>query len=447
MKKLILAVLTICMITAVQAQDGTKAYKKATRALGAFNLDPNNNKAKLQEAVDEINVATADSEAASMAKVWQAQGEIYNAVAGQAIIAAQLGQETDGLPQVEGAAEKAAEAFMKAHELAEKKYEKKDALKGLTNVQGNLSNTGFAAFEAGEYDKAYNNFKLVLDAHNMLEENGSGKESAIADEENYNNQLYVTGLAALNGDRTADAEGYFKKLYEVKYDRPAIYEALYKIEASKDDSEEGLEAAYAYLEEGRKANPDDISLLFAEINHFLKINQLDALINKLKTAIEKEPDNVSLYSTLGNVYDNLYQNETAAGNEEKAQEYFDSAKDYYEQAMAKDPKYVDAVYSIGALYYNRAATKTNEMNKYADDYSKAGLKKYEELKALVFAEFDKALPYFQKAETLNPNDVNTLIALKEIYARKDDLETTNEFKERLKTVQEGGQNETSYFKK
>ena len=445
MKKLLLGLLAFCLITSVSAQDGNKAYKKATRALGAFNLDPTNNQAKLQEAVDEITTAVNDSETAAAAKTWQAKGEIYNAVVNQLVIGKQLDQDISGLPQVDNPAIEAATAFMKASELAAKKYETKDAMKGLRNAQGNLSNMGIYAFEDQKYGAAFENFKLVLSAHDLLKENKT--ESALDVEDDFNNQLYITGLAALNANRAADAEEYFNKLYEIKYDKPAIYEALYKIQAAKDDSDANLDKAYIYLEEGRKNNPDDVSLLFAEINHFLKLNKLDELINKLKVAIDKEPDNISLYSTLGNVYDNLYQTEIEAGNEEKAQEYFNHALNYYNQALEKKPDYVDAVYSIGALYYNKAASMTQELNGLADDYSKEGIKKYEALKTKIFAEFDQALPYFQKAESLDANDMNTLIALKEIYARKDDLEMSNEFKNRMDKVQSGEGNATSYFDK
>ena len=88
---------------------------------------------------------------------------------------------------------------------------------------------------------------------------------------------------------------------------------------------------------------------------------------------------------------------------------------------------------------------TQELNKLADDYSQEGIKKYEALKEKIFSEFDEALPYFQECEKLDPNDINTLIALKEIYARKDNLEMSNVFKERLDTVQAGGKVEDSYF--
>ena len=447
MKKLILGLLAVLLVTSISAQDGKKAQKKAARALGAFNLDPSNNKAKLNEAVAEIDIAAADSEAAGLAGTWQTKGEIYNAVANQIVIGKQLNQDMSGLPEVKDPAMGAAEAFMKAYDLAVKKYEKKDALKGMRSVQGNLSNLGIFQFEEGNYNGAFENFKLVLDTHDKIKSGDAKEESALDKEEDYNNQLYITGLAALNAERSSDAEAYFTKLYDIKYDKPAIYEALYKIQAAKGDDEANLTAAYKYLEEGRKANPDDVSILFAEINHFLRINKLDELITKLKMAIEKEPQNVSLYSTLGNVYDNLYQKELEAGNEETANTYFDNAKDYYQQALDKDPEYVDAIYSVGALYYNRAAAMTLELNKLADDYSKEGIKKYEALKADIFNEFDQALPFFQQAEALDPNDANTLIALKEIFARKDDLEKSKEFKDRLDKVNAGGSNDASYFKK
>ncbi|TXB69530.1 tetratricopeptide repeat protein [Phaeodactylibacter luteus] len=442
MKKLIFALAAILMVFAAQAQDGKKAVRKASSALGAFNLDQTNNRAKLQEAIDEIEVAVNDPETAKDAKTHLTKGEIYNEIANQYLIAAQLNQSTEGLPKVDNAAEMAAGAYIKAYELAEKKWEIRDACKGMLQAQGHLSNAGVAAFqETGDFAKAYKDFKMVLDLDEILKK--EGEASSLPSDEEYNNQLYITGLAALNANEMDAAKMYFQKLYDMKYDKPAIYESLYKINAGDDEA--SMEEAYKYLEEGRKLFPDEVSILFAEINHFLRLGKLDALIDKLKAAIDKEPENTSLYSTLGNVYDNLYQKEQQAGNEAKAEEYFSNSLDYYQQAIDKDPKYSDAIYSIGALYYNKAALMTQELNKYADDYSKEGLKKYEEIKEKVFAEFDKALPYFQRAEALNPSDLNTLIALKEIYARKDDLEKSNEFKERIDKVQAGETIEDAYF--
>ncbi len=442
MKKLIFGLLSLLLIAGtLSAQDGKKAYRDAKRALGAYNLDPNNNKDKLSEAFTAINEALQDSEMAADADAWNIKGEIYNEIASQYVVAKQLPEAADlsALPKVEQPAVEAANAFAKAYELAEKNFQRKDALKGMRTAQNNLNNVGFYHYEDQEYAEAHQNFKSTLEMHELLKE--ENEESSLEKEEDYNQQLFTAGLTALSAGMNDAAEPYFEKLYELEYDKPTVYEALYQIKSEK----ESPEAAYVYLEEGRKRYPDEVTLLFADINHYLKLGKLDVLIGKLEAAIEKEPDNISLYNTTGSVYDQLYQKASKEGDEEQAQKYFDKAKEYYEMALEKDADNFDATYSIGALYYNKAAVMTQELQELADDYSKEGIAKYDALREEIFAEFDEALPYFKRCEKLNPNDLNTLIALKEIYAKKNDLEMSTIFKERFENVQAGNTNE-SYFK-
>jgi tetratricopeptide (TPR) repeat protein len=441
MKKLILALTAVLMVLSVSAQDGKKAVRQASRALGTFNLDQNNNKGKLQEAVDLIEEGEKDPETAQDPKTYLTKGEVYNTIANQYVIAQQLDQPTEGLPKVEMPAIKGAQAYLKALEMAEKRYEEKDAYTGLQQAQGHLLNFGIAAFQNDQdYELSYQNFQLAMDIHNKLKE--AKEDSRFDAKEDLEQQQYLTGLAALNAGKADKAKEYFVALKEADYDEPAVYESLYKITA-QDTSK--MDEAYTYLEEGREKYPDAVSLLFAEINHFLRLGKMDELISRLEAAIKAEPTNASLYSTLGSVYDNLYQREAKAGNDEVANKNFDKALDYYEQALEQKSDYADAIYSIGALYYNRAASLTQRQQALAEDYSKEGIAKYKELQKKVYAEFDKALPYFQDAEKLNPSDVNTLIALKEIYARKDDLEMSKVFKERLDKVQ-AGEEVDSYFK-
>ena len=104
------------------------------------------------------------------------------------------------------------------------------------------------------------------------------------------------------------------------------------------------------------------------------------------------------------------------------------------------------IYGLGAMIYNRGALMSQELEELGDDFSKEGQKKYDALKTEVDAEFAKALPYFQKAEMADPGDVNTLIALKEMYARDSQYEVSGEFKKRIETIQGGGKVDTSYFK-
>ena len=244
-----------------------------------------------------------------------------------------------------------------------------------------------------------------------------------------NDQTFYTAVSGYFGDNKEASFPLFEQLYKAGNAQPLVYEALFNMASEKD-----ITKAMEFLDAGRKANPDDNGLLFAEINYYLKVGQLDVLTDKLKAAIAKEPDNVSVYTTLGNVYDQLNQKERAAGNIEKADEYFNSAFDYFTQALAKDPKNFDATYSQGALYYNKAASMTTKLNELGNDYSSAGTKKYNAIKAEMDGYFKQALPYFLKAEELDPKDQNTMIALKEIYAREGQLEKSAEYKAKIEAL-------------
>jgi len=136
-----------------------------------------------------------------------------------------------------------------------------------------------------------------------------------------------------------------------------------------------------------------------------------------------------------------------AGNQEKSDEYFNKAKKYYSETLEIEASNSTAVYSTGALYYNRAAAMLTELIAMEEkgDYSKAAMDKQTAIRADIQKEFENALPYFQKAEKLNPNDMNTLLALKEIYARKDDFEMSGVFKKRIEQLTAGEKLETSYF--
>ena len=311
----------------------------------------------------------------------------------------------------------------------------KEIVKLLTETNGFLNQYGSEMSETKDYLGAYYAFKSTLDVNDALK--AAGQKATLEKPEDYNKQLYLTGLLSTYAGKENESVDIYEKLLSNKVDSSFVYSALFKLKYDKDP-----EAAMKVLEAGRKRYPDETTLLFSEINHYLKMGKLDILIEKLKQGIEKEPNNMTLYFTMGNVYDNLAQKETDAA---KSESYSQEALNWYKKTLEKDTKNSDALYSIGAYYYNKAAKVSTELKKVESDMSKAGQKKYDELTKQMLAEFENALPYFQKSEASDPNSQNTLIALKEIYARKNDLTMAKEFKTRLENVSGGGKNEKSYF--
>jgi len=406
-----------------------KDLKNASKALNKYFLDPGNNADVLQESLDLLNSAFKSDDIKKVSGSWITRGKIYNEVANsdfqQKTIIADYEIKQPEAPRL------AYEAFKEAYKLSEKKSEKKDALEGMQEAESHLNNFAIFAYQAQEYDKAYSNFKSSLDAYDAIKEMGA--TSRLDEVENgYNDQLFFAAVSGYYGGMKAESKPLFLKLYEMDSSEAVVYDALYNIA-----KEEGQDDAIKYLEAGREKFPDDTSLLFTEINHYLTAGQLEKLIDKLKIAIEKEPDNVSVYTTLGSVYDQLQVQALADVDNEKATEYFDAAFDYYNQAMAKDDKNFEAIYSMGALYYNKAATYVEKLNEYAADFSKEGMKKYDDTKIEMDDLFKQALPYFEQAESVNSEDLNTIIALKEIHARLNDLEKSNTYKEKYDALQGG----------
>ena len=330
---------------------------------------------------------------------------------------------------------KASDAIMTALKNNKDPKLAKEILKTMADVAPYLNGYAQDMTDSKDYAGAYNSFKSGMDIHEALK--AAGQKGNLDKPEDYNRQLYLTGLLAGYAGKDKEALPIYEKMMATNQDSMFVYSALYKMKKEAGDKE----GAMRILEQGRKRYPEETTLLFAEINYYLEAGKMDMLIEKLKEGIQREPKNASLYFTLGNVYDNLSQKDST-----KAEEYVKESLVWYEKTLEIDPKNSDAIYSIGASYYNKAAKFSQAMKKLESDFSKAGQKKYEEAEKLMLAEFEKALPFFQKAESFDANNQNALIALKEIYARKNDLNMSKEFKARFDTVQGGGKNEKSYFK-
>jgi hypothetical protein len=291
--------------------------------------------------------------------------------------------------------------------------------------------------EVQDYVNSFNSFKGCLDFHEAIKV--AGFKSALDKVEDYNGVLYLTGLLSTYAQKEEESAPIFQKLLDAKRDSAFVYAGLYKVKLKTD-----REGALKVLQQGRLKFPLDNNMLFNEINHYLQDGKLNELIIKLKEGIEKEPKNTSLVFTLGNVYDNLSQQEKDPAKQEELQK---EAMVYYAKTLEMDSKNVDAIYSIGASFYNKAAKLSAELKKLGDlPPNKENDKKYNAKEKEMIAEFDKALPFFRKAESLNANDKNTLIALKEIFAKKNDLTLSKEFKTRFENVDGGGKNAASYFK-
>jgi len=418
MKNLLLIVfISLFSGAAVIAQDAFKDLKNAEKAIKKYVSDTNNGD-QLTKGIQLLESAFASDEVMANAKSWITKGKVLSQLAEVEMRNKTLDLEGTYVINAPNSAKDAYDAFVKASTMAEKKNEKKEVQSGLSLLEPTLNNYAILAYQNKDFAGAYDNFSRTIDAADMLSQ--MGKESRLSDPATMSEQYFFTAVSAYYNKDFDNAKPFLDKLYAEGSKEAFVYDALYNVNA-----ESNPEKALEYLAKGRELLPDDTSLLFTEINHFLNTGELNKLIGKLEMAIEKEPENVSVYNTLGSVYDQLQQQEEDPA---KSAGYRESAESYYQQVLDLDPKNFDATYSIGALYYNKAATYVDELNELSADFSAAGIKKYDAKKAEMDGLFNQALPFFEKAESMNEKDLNTVIALKEIYARLNDLEKSNEYK-------------------
>ncbi|MCO6462182.1 MAG: hypothetical protein J5I59_12330 [Saprospiraceae bacterium] len=420
----ILLMLGFVHIHANAQEDGHKLAKKAKKAITGYFLDPTN-KENLTEAKTLIDKAFETGTINDDYAAWETKGEIY-AQLSQADVSLKM-VNPDAKSKNPEAASVAYSAYQKSLELAPKESAKKDSYSGLNELIPLLSTVALEYFYAQDYAKAYRDFKSILDAYEVLK--GAKYKTALDKPEDLNNQYYITGLAALNDGKYAEAGALYEKALTGGKKAAEIYDGLFRSYQKIDPAK-----AEKYLAEGRAAFPDDNNLLFSEINLYLSQGKLNDLIDKLELAAQKEPDNISVINTLGNVYDKLYQDAAEKGDTTASNKYFEKAKETYNKALSKEPDNNFANYSMGTLYYNKAAGYVKEMNALAEDLSKEGMKKYDAAQAKMMAMFDQALPYFIQAEKSDATDKNTLIALREIYARKNQLDKAAEYKAKIEAL-------------
>ncbi len=446
MKKVLFALLGILLsVGTSQAQDeSAKLAKSAGKALAAYNQDPAGNGSKLVEAKTKIDQAMQTPEAQALASAWIIKGDVYstrvqNELAMQSLNPnAKLTGDNDAL--------EAFNAYKMAYEKPDaKKYEKEQAVDGIALVQPWMINIGIGKYNSKEYEKAFLAFKGSLEAHDILK--ATKKKSALDDPKEYKDQIFFTGFLASLAKRCNDAVQYYEILYKQGTDSVAVYEGLFNCKTDLKDEAGALKI----LQEGRKKFPEESSLLFAEINFYISKGRLNELTGSLEQAIRKEPNNGSLYRALGDVYNNLFTvlledtTQTRAQKSPKIKEYADAAKKNFLIAVEKEPNNLDFNYALGALLYNETNLIAIEMNETSFSTA-AGQKRYKELKEEMLADVDEALKYFQKAESIDANDVNVLAALVQAYGRKEDDALYMEFKKRLDVVKKGGTNAGSYFK-
>lgn len=250
-------------------------------------------------------------------------------------------------------------------------------------------NGGAYYFDQKDYKKAYDFFNQYLEIVElpMFE----GTQTAEKDSTFMTVQYYAAVAATQLGDSPTAIKA-LDRAKNTDFRQNDIYQYLcYEYQQAQDTV--NYEKT---LEEGLVKFPEEEWYLLNLINTYIYSGKNEKALEYLNTAISNKPADSQLYQVKGIVY------ETGLKDYNKAEEAF-------KKAMELNPESIESMSALGRVYYNQGVNKQGEANMINDS------KKYQEELTLAKDLFKKALPYFEKAHQLKPEESEYMIALRGIY--------------------------------
>jgi Tfp pilus assembly protein PilF len=359
---------------------------------------------KLDKALEAINQCVLDASTAQDAKAWFIRGNVYLELSNTKEEKFKS-LDPDPLP-------KALESYKKSIEFDPKKEYYEDILAKLNWQRNNYYNTAV---------ENYNN-KLYKDA--MLNFARGAEVMELANVSDTIALLNAATCASLANEKEASKQ-YYIKLLKSDYKSPVAYITLSDIYRQDKDSANALK----YVRMGQQVYPNDLRLFLAETNIYLTFNNTPRALNNLKVAMAKDSSNYSVAFALGTIYDNI-SNDTSKTAAERNQAFEDAIK-AYANSIRLNPEYFEGNYNLGALYVNKAASINDEATKLPLEETV----KFDKLKKEADNYLEKALPFLEKATDLQPDDVNTLFTLKQIYSRTNKPDKVKSVQEKINAIQ------------
>jgi len=409
MKKTILTITTIAI--------ASMSYAQKSKVVSAYNynrgFERSQKCSELVSGLEAINAAIEHEQTKDAAKTWYYRGNLYfNILASKDPACKAIDPE---------ALEKCTDSYMKAMvlnfedpELKKLDLEKEDgsdvmkffsALQSKSKVDdemytmdimgrkipglaGEYGNDGIGKFQKKDYKAAQESF-----GKSMLLSQLTGKLDTM--------MMYNTALASeYSGDNDA-AKQIYEGLIMLKYNVDGNGPNLYRSVANIYTKEGNKEKAAEYIKKGRDAYPNDYNLIVAELDGYLASGKHQEALQNLNLAIENNSNNEVLYFARGTVYENLKEEDKAVAD--------------YKKAIEIKPDYFDAVFNLGAFYFNKGADKINSANALPFNETK----KFDAFKAEAKVAFEASIPHIEKANELKPEDIDTANMLIKVYTQTE----------------------------
>lgn len=356
-------------------------------------------KPNFAEAQSEIKQAMENPESKDDAKTWYVAGFLENKLF-ESERNKQILQQKPNETKMYGALLASFDYFLKSAELDQMPNEKgkvkpkylKDIKNTLKNNQSYYINGGAYFWDQKEYQKSYDMFHIYTEIPKL--EIFKGESFPV--DSNYNMILYYAALAASYIPNPQLAIKSYEALKGTGYKENEVYQLLANEYQTINDSVNFEKT----LAEGAKLFPTDPYFVQTLINIYINNGNYDKALTYLDEAISQDPKNAQLYDVKGRLLEQ--------------QKKYEDALNLYKEAIKINPDYADAYGNIGRIYYNQAIEENDKAANIKDTKSYNQAKK-----EVVEPLFKEALPYYEKAHQLKPEEREFMVALRGIYYNLD----------------------------
>jgi tetratricopeptide (TPR) repeat protein len=378
MKKILFVLVLVFSITMTFAQKNVRQT--------ASNLLKDG---KLDKALETIKICVQDASMAQDAKAWFIFGNIYLEIANSKD---ENYKKLDPDPL-----QKALDCYKKAIEYDPKKEYYDDIFAKLNWQHNNYFNAGVDSYNKKSYKDAMMSFD---NAANTL---------SIAKVADTVALFYAAACANLAGEK-AKQKQYYIDLLKSNAKSIVIFASLADIYRMEKDSANALKVIRA----GKKLYPNNLQMTLSESNVYIFFNDVPKALSTLNIAAQKDSTNYLVFNAIGINYQKIYE-DTAKPLINKNDAYKRSEAAYMKAIKLKSDFY-DVQLNLASLYFNSAVPIALKANGLPLEQKDA----YDKLVSQANDYYKLALPYLKKADELQPNDLNTLNSLRQIYSSLGD---------------------------
>jgi len=378
----------------VNTQTAYNFLKEATRAK---SLDEKQK--KLAEAQKYIDEASANAETSTDAKTWFYKALIY-------INLYRLSPNDSALFST------ALTSFKKSYAFDTKQKFTEEIKVNVDTLRQNLYQKGVDKFNQRKFEESMNQIELAANVYSIINLTDT-------------TLLLTAAVAAERAGRSDKARDYYVAVLKAGKNTPDIYFGLTVFYTKLQDKKN----AYEVIKKGRELYPKNQDLIKAETNMYLAFGEDNKALEQLKLIATADTANPSVFYAMGTLYNKVYNDTTKT--KEVRKDMLDKAVLAYEKAITINPNYFEPFFNLGIMYNNVAAEILLKANNLPNDATA----EYDKLKLEADSYLTKALPYLEKALEINPTDMDTMMALKQIYVRLKQTDKAKAINEKISNLQ------------